>query len=181
MSLFRGTPVWGAARLAASAREPSGLGHGRPVITHQGDDDGFCPVVDGGRPTQHRTPPPVHAAGHQDTRTMSVTYQRTREMTIDELLLENRVVFLVGEINHVSAARLMMQMFHLEHQKRGTEIQFYINSPGARLTTRWRSTTRCSSFRALLRRTALVVRIRAVLCCWRLARRVGGLFCRTRR
>lgn len=61
---------------------------------------------------------------------MSVTYQRTREMTIDELLLENRVVFLVGEINHVSAARLMMQMFHLEHQKRGTEIQFYINSPG---------------------------------------------------
>ena len=28
-----------------------------------------------------------------------VQYQRTREMTIDELLLENRVVFLVGEIS----------------------------------------------------------------------------------
>jgi len=60
----------------------------------------------------------------------NVNYQRTREMTIDELLLENRVVFLTGEINHVSAARLMMQMFYLEHQKRGQKIDFYINSPG---------------------------------------------------
>jgi hypothetical protein len=32
----------------------------------------------------------------------SVSYQRTREMTIDELLLENRIVFLIGEINHAS-------------------------------------------------------------------------------
>lgn len=59
-----------------------------------------------------------------------VTYQRTREMTIDELLLENRVVFLVGEINQASAARLMMQMFYLENMKRGADIHFYINSPG---------------------------------------------------
>ena len=60
----------------------------------------------------------------------AVSYQRTREMTIDELMLENRVVFLVGEINHVSAARIMMQMLYLEDQKRGQEIHFYINSPG---------------------------------------------------
>lgn len=59
-----------------------------------------------------------------------VTYQRTREMTIDELLLENRVVFLIGEINQASAARVMMQMLYLENQKRGQEINFYINSPG---------------------------------------------------
>lgn len=51
-------------------------------------------------------------------------------MTIDELLLENRVVFLMGEINHASAARVMMQMLYLENQKRGQEINFYINSPG---------------------------------------------------
>lgn len=61
---------------------------------------------------------------------MNVTYQRTREMTIDELLLENRVVFLIGEINQASAARVMMQMLYLENQKRGQEINFYINSPG---------------------------------------------------
>ena len=59
-----------------------------------------------------------------------VTYQRTREMTIDELLLENRVLFLWGDINHASAARLIMQMFYLENLKRGQEIHFYINSPG---------------------------------------------------
>ena len=60
----------------------------------------------------------------------SVNYQRTREMTIDELLLENRVVFLVGEINQASAARVIMQMLYLENQKRGQDINFYINSPG---------------------------------------------------
>ncbi|MCA9297213.1 MAG: ATP-dependent Clp protease proteolytic subunit [Phycisphaerales bacterium] len=60
----------------------------------------------------------------------AVSYQRTREMTIDELMLENRVVFLVGEINQASAARVMMQMLYLEDQKRGQEINFYINSPG---------------------------------------------------
>ena len=46
----------------------------------------------------------------------SVQYQRTREMTIDELLLENRVVFMIGEINQASAARVMMQMLYLENQ-----------------------------------------------------------------
>ena len=61
---------------------------------------------------------------------VAVQYQRTREMTIDELLLENRVVFLIGEINHASAARVMMQMLYLENQKRGQDINFYINSPG---------------------------------------------------
>lgn len=60
----------------------------------------------------------------------SVSYQRTREMTIDELMLENRVVFLIGEINQASAARVMMQMLYLENLKRGSEINFYINSPG---------------------------------------------------
>ena len=59
-----------------------------------------------------------------------VNYQRTREMTIDELLLENRVVFLIGEINYQTAARVMMQMLYLENEKRGRDINFYINSPG---------------------------------------------------
>jgi ATP-dependent Clp protease protease subunit len=60
----------------------------------------------------------------------NVSYQRTREMTIDELLLENRIVFMIGEINQSSAARVMMQMLYLENQKRGAEINLYINSPG---------------------------------------------------
>jgi ATP-dependent Clp protease, protease subunit len=61
---------------------------------------------------------------------MSVQYQRTREMTIDELMLENRVIFLIGEINQASAARVMMQMLYLDNQKKGQDINFYSNSPG---------------------------------------------------
>jgi ATP-dependent Clp protease protease subunit len=63
-------------------------------------------------------------------RSVSTSYQRTREMTIDELLLEKRVVFLIGEINQSSAARVMMQMLYLENEKRNSDIHFYINSPG---------------------------------------------------
>jgi len=60
----------------------------------------------------------------------AITYQRTREMSIDELLLENRVVFLIGEINYSSASRVMMQMLYLENQKKGQDINLYINSHG---------------------------------------------------
>jgi ATP-dependent Clp protease, protease subunit len=55
---------------------------------------------------------------------------RYREMTLEEMLLENRVVFLVGEINHVSASRVIMQILYLESVKRAQDINFYINSPG---------------------------------------------------
>jgi ATP-dependent Clp protease protease subunit len=57
-------------------------------------------------------------------------YNRYREMTLEEMLLENRVVFLVGEINHVSASRVIMQMLYLQSVKKDTDINFYINSPG---------------------------------------------------
>lgn len=57
-------------------------------------------------------------------------YNRYREMTLEELLLENRVVFLVGEINHVSASRVIMQMLYLQNIKRDQDINLYINSPG---------------------------------------------------
>ena len=63
----------------------------------------------------------------------AVPYQRTREMTIDELLLENRVIFLVGEISHVSSARVIMQMLYLEDQRRGQDINLYVNTPGGSL------------------------------------------------
>lgn len=57
-------------------------------------------------------------------------YMRYREMTIDEMLLENRVVFLVGEINHVSAANVYMKMLYLQSVKKDQDINLYINSPG---------------------------------------------------
>lgn len=68
--------------------------------------------------------------GHSNPVNMASNYQRTREMTLDELMLENRVIFLIGEINQASSARVMMQMLYLEDQKRGQQINLYINSPG---------------------------------------------------
>ncbi len=57
-------------------------------------------------------------------------YNRYREMTLEEMLLENRVVFLVGEINHLSATRVIMQMLYLQSVKKDQDINLYINSPG---------------------------------------------------
>lgn len=62
--------------------------------------------------------------------TRLASYQRYREMTIDELLLENRVIFLVGEINHASATGVIMRLLHLHNSKPGVDINLYINSPG---------------------------------------------------
>lgn len=61
-------------------------------------------------------------------------YSRYREMTLEELLLENRIIFLIGEINHASAARVYMQMLHLQNLKKDTDIHLYINSPGGHVT-----------------------------------------------
>ncbi len=57
-------------------------------------------------------------------------YQRYREMTIDELLLENRVIFLIGEIHSASATGVIMRLLHLQNQKKDVDINLYINSPG---------------------------------------------------
>ncbi|MEM1097557.1 MAG: ATP-dependent Clp protease proteolytic subunit, partial [Planctomycetota bacterium] len=50
---------------------------------------------------------------------------RYREMTIDELLLENRVIFLVGEIHHGSAMGVVMRLLHLANTKPGQDINLY--------------------------------------------------------
>ena len=57
-------------------------------------------------------------------------YQRTREMTLDDMLLENRIVFMIGEISYQMATSVVMKLLYLDNQKRGTEISLYINSPG---------------------------------------------------
>lgn len=64
----------------------------------------------------------AHAAG--------APMQRYREMSIDELLLDNRVVFLIGEINYASATRVIMSLLYLQSQKKGQDISLYINSHG---------------------------------------------------
>jgi ATP-dependent Clp protease protease subunit len=57
-------------------------------------------------------------------------YQRYRQMSLDDMLLENRIVFLIGEINYARAAEVIMKILYLDNLKRGREISLYINSPG---------------------------------------------------
>ena len=57
-------------------------------------------------------------------------YQRYRQMSLDDMLLENRIVFLIGEINYARAAEVIMKMLYLDNMKRTSEISLYINSPG---------------------------------------------------
>lgn len=57
-------------------------------------------------------------------------YQRYRQMSLDDMLLENRIVFLIGEISYARAAEVIMKMLYLDNIKRETEISLYINSPG---------------------------------------------------
>ena len=57
-------------------------------------------------------------------------YQRQRQMTLDDLLLENRIIFLPGEIDDMRANALVMQLLYLQSENRHKDIHFYINSPG---------------------------------------------------
>lgn len=63
------------------------------------------------------------AAGYQD-------YQRQRSMTLGDLLLENRIIFLQGVISNETANELVMKLLYLQSENRRKDINFYINSPG---------------------------------------------------
>ena len=57
-------------------------------------------------------------------------YQRMRQMTLDDMLLENRIIFMIGAISYQMATEVVMKMLYLDNLKRGNEISLYINSPG---------------------------------------------------
>ncbi|MHC4635746.1 MAG: hypothetical protein ACYSYU_11150, partial [Planctomycetota bacterium] len=46
---------------------------------------------------------------------MRSAYQRTREMTLDDMLLDNRIVFLIGEISYARAAEIIMKLLYLDN------------------------------------------------------------------
>lgn len=62
-------------------------------------------------------------------------YQRQRQMTLGDLLLENRIVFLQGEIYDGNANELVMKLLYLQSENKRKEIHFYINSPGGSVTS----------------------------------------------
>ncbi len=61
-------------------------------------------------------------------------YQRQRSMTLGDLLLENRIIFLQGVISNETANELVMKLLYLQSENRRKDIHFYINSPGGSVT-----------------------------------------------
>ena len=58
------------------------------------------------------------------------SYQRQRQMTLGDLLLENRIIFLQGPIHTGNANEIVMKLLYLQSENRRKDIHFYINSPG---------------------------------------------------
>ena len=56
--------------------------------------------------------------------------QRQRQMTLGDLLLENRIVFLQGQIHTGNANELVMKLLYLQSENKKKPINFYLNSPG---------------------------------------------------
>src|SRR5258708_207525 len=61
-------------------------------------------------------------------------YMRQRQMTIGDLLLENRIVFLDGPIHDASANLIVMKLLFLQSENKHQDVHFYINSPGGSVT-----------------------------------------------
>jgi len=57
-------------------------------------------------------------------------YQRQRQLTLGDLLLENRIILLQGVIHDGNANELVMKLLYLQSENRRKDIHFYINSPG---------------------------------------------------
>jgi ATP-dependent Clp protease protease subunit len=61
-------------------------------------------------------------------------YQRQRMLTLGDLLLENRIILLQGEIYDGNASEVVMKLLYLQSENRRKDIHFYINSPGGSVT-----------------------------------------------
>lgn len=75
---------------------------------------------------QHFDPQLAAAAG--------ADYQRTRQLTLGDLLLENRILFVDGPIYDGMANLLVMKMLYLQSENRHQDIHLYVNSPGGSVT-----------------------------------------------
>ena len=62
------------------------------------------------------------------------TSRGERSYDIFSRLLNDRIVFLSGEVDNNSASLIVAQMLYLEAQDPDKNIQFYINSPGGSVT-----------------------------------------------
>jgi len=57
-------------------------------------------------------------------------YNLQRQITLDDMLLDNRIIFLVGAISYERSTEVIMKLLYLDNKNRNSEINLYINSPG---------------------------------------------------
>jgi ATP-dependent Clp protease, protease subunit len=62
-------------------------------------------------------------------------YSQQRQMTLGDLMLENRIIFLSQPIVDAVANAVIMQLLYLQYQNKTQEIHFYINSPGGSVSS----------------------------------------------
>ena len=67
---------------------------------------------------------------HPGSRSEYRDYSMRREMTLEERLAEERIVFLWGEIGPGTAGSLIMRLLELQAKSPERDIHLYINSPG---------------------------------------------------
>src|SRR3977135_3062803 len=78
-----------------------------------------------------------HPEGHQPFDPQNQRYRdyaRQRQMTLGDLLLENRIVFLAGSRTDGRAIEIVMKLLYVEYENKSREIHFYIASPGGSVT-----------------------------------------------
>jgi ATP-dependent Clp protease protease subunit len=98
-----------------------------------------------------------------------------RAYDIYSRLLKERVIFLVGPVNDVTANLVVAQLLFLEAENPDKDVHFYINSPGGAVSAGFRSTTPCSSSNPTCRPCVWARPARWGLFCWRRVPLASGL------
>ncbi len=62
-------------------------------------------------------------------------YTRQREMTLEALLLEQRIIFLSWPINNDVASLIIKQLLYLQYENKTADVHLYINSPGGSVSS----------------------------------------------
>ncbi len=78
---------------------------------------------------------PLSSFASQTSNMAGRDYTRQRQMGIGDLLLENRIIFMDGVINDVSANMIVMKLLYLQSENRHQDIHLYVNSPGGSVTS----------------------------------------------
>ncbi|MCH2114540.1 MAG: ATP-dependent Clp protease proteolytic subunit [Pirellulales bacterium] len=110
-------------------------GFSKGDIGHSAGGQGGAHYAGGQKPNSHDGQPLDGTLFEGPMASAMREYQRQRQMTLGDLLLENRVIFLQGEIYDGNANELVMKLLYLQSENRRKDIHFYINSPGGSVTS----------------------------------------------